>query len=340
MRYPPACYQMGTTIAQPFPHRRPAQQRGLALWVYGTVLAQSACPHAVVAALLPLAAWHTLRQYRREWLRAGVDKAAPCHSQVEVTPCFAPLLRWVLAWWQGPTLALAIDATTQADRLSARVISVLYRGRAIPVAGHLLPGKQPGPWLPARLALRGLLSPVVPSSWTALVLVDRGLGSPRLWRTIRAMGWHPLRRLQRPCSVPPAGQGRHARVAARARPWVRLGGRGAAVRRPGAAGAGDGAGGMGHGPARAVGLGDRSAADGSRRVRVWLAGVDRRGLSGVEGRGLAVAAHAARGPGAGGAALGGAGGGDAVGAGVWDTGGRCCHAGRAAGTGAHTAASR
>lgn len=208
MRYPPACYQMRTTIAQHFPHLRPAQQRGLALWVYGAVLAQSACHHAVVAALLPLATWHTLRQYLREWLRDGGDKAAPCHCQVAVTSCFAPLLRWVQTWWQGQTLALAIDATTQADRLTALVISVLYRGSAIPVAWHILPGQQPGPWLPAILALLGLLTPAVPATWTVLVLVDRGLWSPRLWQTIRAAGWRPLLRLQRTCIVQPLGQGR------------------------------------------------------------------------------------------------------------------------------------
>ncbi|MBI2321326.1 MAG: hypothetical protein HYU88_04345 [Chloroflexi bacterium] len=46
MRYPPACYQMLAIIAQHLPHVRPAQQRGLALWVWGTVLAQSACQPA------------------------------------------------------------------------------------------------------------------------------------------------------------------------------------------------------------------------------------------------------------------------------------------------------
>jgi len=39
---------------------------------------------------------HALRQYLREWLYDGTDKATPCTTQVNVRACFVPLLRWVL----------------------------------------------------------------------------------------------------------------------------------------------------------------------------------------------------------------------------------------------------
>ena len=48
MRFPNEWYQMHQTIAQRFPDLRPAQQRGLTLWVYGTILAHSACQNAVM----------------------------------------------------------------------------------------------------------------------------------------------------------------------------------------------------------------------------------------------------------------------------------------------------
>ena len=38
----------------------------------------------------------------------GADKAAPCRTQVDVAPCFPALLRWVVRWWQGTELALAV----------------------------------------------------------------------------------------------------------------------------------------------------------------------------------------------------------------------------------------
>jgi hypothetical protein len=208
MRCPPECYQLQQELAVHLPALRPAQRRGLALWVYGTILAHSACQNAVIAALLTLGQWHTLRQYLREWLYAGADKAAPCHSTIDVTTCFAPLLRWILAWWQADRLALAVDATYQGDRWVALVVSVLYRGSAIPVAWHLLPANQPGAWLPHQRHLLRLLAPAVPPTMTVLVLTDRGLWSPRLWTQLRALGWHPLMRVRPETTFAPAGQTR------------------------------------------------------------------------------------------------------------------------------------
>ena len=117
MRVPHELYQMESVMAQRFPSLRPAQQRGLALWVYGTILAQSACQSAVITAVLFLDDWNTLRQRLREWLYDGADKAAPCRTQIEVQSCFVPLLRWIVEWWQATEIALAVDATCTLIRL-------------------------------------------------------------------------------------------------------------------------------------------------------------------------------------------------------------------------------
>ncbi len=208
MRVPPELYQMETTLAQHFSTLRPAQQRGLALWVYGTILAQSACQSAVITALLGLGRFHTIRQRLREWLADGADKAAPCATQVTVSQCFVPLLRWILAWWHGRDLALAIDATLQRNHMAALVISVLYRGTAIPVAWHILPAQQPGAWMAPILTLLQQLRPAVPPTMRVLVLADRGLWSPALWDGIRACGWHPLLRIQQHAHFTGAGRDR------------------------------------------------------------------------------------------------------------------------------------
>jgi hypothetical protein len=213
---------MEEALAERLPGLRPPQRRGLALWVLGAVLARSACQSAVLAALLPWAPYHALRQRLREWLRDGADKATPCAAQVEIEACFAPLLRWVLAWWRGRELALAIGATAHGERLVALVVSVLYRGTAIPVAWAILPGNTPGPWLGPILRLLRLLRPALPARWTVLVLADRGLWSPRLWKRVRDLGWHPLLRIQRRTTVAPDGRER-CRAEALVRPgeaWV------------------------------------------------------------------------------------------------------------------------
>jgi hypothetical protein len=85
MRFPSEWSQMHVTLAHSLPLWRPAQCRGLALWVCGTILAQSRCQNAVMTALLARGAWHGLRQRWREWRYDGPDNAAPCRAQLDVT---------------------------------------------------------------------------------------------------------------------------------------------------------------------------------------------------------------------------------------------------------------
>src|SRR4051794_22608184 len=208
MHVPPQLHPMERALAERLPHLRGPQRRGLAFWVLGAVLAQSACQAAVLAALLPWAPYHALRQRLREWLLDGADKACPCAAQVDVERCFAPLPRWVLAWWQGRELALAVDATAHRGDVVALVVSVLCRGSAIPVAWAVLPGNAPGAWMGPILRLLRRLRPAVPPGWTVLVLADRGLWSPRLWKRVRRLGRHPLLRIQRRTTVTPDGRER------------------------------------------------------------------------------------------------------------------------------------
>ena len=209
MRVPAPCDQLDDLLAEHLPHLRLAQRAVLALWVLGTVVARSGCQNAVVEALAPLGyARHATRQRLREWTYDGADRAAPCATQVEVSACFAPLLRWVLSWWSGDTLPLAIDATTLGKRWVVIAVCVLYRGCAIPVAWHVKPGPGRGPWIAPLQDLLAALAPAVPPTMTVLVLTDRGLWSPRLWRSIQENGWYPLMRVRPDATFAPRGQPR------------------------------------------------------------------------------------------------------------------------------------
>ena len=197
MRFPAACYQMRATLAPFFAAcLTPSQCRGLALWVHGTILAGSACQTSVAAALTPdcEAGVATIRQYLREWLYDGQDKAAPCHTEIAIADCFAPLLRWLLHQWQADQLMLALDVTNLADRWHALAVSALYRGCAIPVAWHLRRGGQQGEWTPEFVRLLACLAPAVPAELTTVVLMDAGLRSPTLWDAVCGHGWHVIQR--------------------------------------------------------------------------------------------------------------------------------------------------
>ena len=149
MRLPRECYQMQQVIETHLPHLSRPQLTGLVLWVCGAILAGSAGQNAVASALSPWGRWNNLRQYLREWLYDGSDRARPGQTELDVRLCFAPLLRWVLAWWCSGRLALAVDPTLKGDQTTAIVISVVYRGCAIPWPGASTGPPSAGPgWIP------------------------------------------------------------------------------------------------------------------------------------------------------------------------------------------------
>jgi len=81
---------------------------------------------------------NTVRPQLREWCYEADAKRGPQRQALGVEACFGPLLAWGLHHWQGPQLALALDATALGTRFS-----VVYRGCAIPVAWTIVPTSVP-----------------------------------------------------------------------------------------------------------------------------------------------------------------------------------------------------
>lgn len=189
------------TVSTQMPHLSRPQARVLALWSYGMVVTQS-CGLTTVATFLALLVGKrpgTLRQQLREWCYAAPHKRGQGRQEVAVRPCFAALLRWVLAWWPADErrLVLAMDATTLGQRFSVLAVSVVYRGCAIPVAWVVVPATQQGAWRRHWEGLFILLQGSVPDDWTVLVLADRGLYARWLFWHIVGRGWHPFLRINR-----------------------------------------------------------------------------------------------------------------------------------------------
>ena len=163
-------YQMQQMIETHLPHLTQAQLAGLGpggsvglFWLAAPARTPWPLPSR------PGAAWNNLRQYLREWLYDGSDRARPCKTELDVNLCFAPLLKWVLAWWRSGWLApvsstgqaLAVDPTLKGDETTAIVISVVYRGCAIPVAWRICRATQLGSWMDPIVELLQDLAPAV-----------------------------------------------------------------------------------------------------------------------------------------------------------------------------------
>jgi hypothetical protein len=198
MASPPQLYQWIDQVSTHFPSLSRPQATVLALWSFGMVLAHSCGLDSVALVLACLLGQRdqTVRQRLREFYRDAHAKRGRHRAQLDPTVCFAGLLDWVLAGWSSPRVALALDATTLADRLTVLAVSVVYRGCAIPVAWTVLRGNDPGAWNPHWKALLERLRPRLDARWTVVVLTDRGLESRTLFATIAGLGWHPLMRVK------------------------------------------------------------------------------------------------------------------------------------------------
>ena len=192
-----AVYQWTEVVTTQMPHLSKPQAAVLALWSMGMVLARS-CALTAVSLFVAQGLGrkpNTVRQQLREFCYEAKAKRGGPRQEVQVESCFAPLLAWILRGWEGTQLALAVDATTLGQRFVVLVVSVVYRGCAMPVAWTVLPATEKHAWRGEWLRMLRQVRAVVPSHFFVIVLADRGLYARWLFQRIVRLGWHPVLRI-------------------------------------------------------------------------------------------------------------------------------------------------
>lgn len=209
-----ALYQWVDVLRQRLSLTRP-QAIGLALWSIGIVLAKSCSLTAVALALATWLSWprpNLLKRLREWYLEAGAKKGSGTRGRGRkrrdwcVEDCAPALARWILALWPSPNVVLALDATAIRDRFTVLTIALVYRRCAIPLLWTVLPGNTPGAWQPHWERMLGKVARQIGGSRFVLALTDRGLYSPRLFRALVRVGWHPLMRIRAQGYYRPRGQ--------------------------------------------------------------------------------------------------------------------------------------
>jgi hypothetical protein len=203
----PALYQWQAVVGKRLPHLSKPMIGCLALWSLGMMIARSCSLTAIAWTLAPILKlkFFTVRERLRDLYREGAAKAGGKRRTLDLSTCWAPWLRWVIADWSEPQLAVALDATSLGQRFVVLTISVLYRGSAVPVAWKILRAAEKHPWNPEWQKLLQQFQPVVPAGWRVIALADRGLYSKELYQAIQGAGWHPLLRINRQGYFRPAG---------------------------------------------------------------------------------------------------------------------------------------
>lgn len=182
-------YQWFGVIARVFAHLSKPQAFNVAAFRVGLARARR-CTLAQVAEQLWFLGTPDTMERRLQRLVANARITGP--------ECSAALTRWVVEQLApGSMLMLLVDETSLRDKLKVMVVSLAYRGRALPLAWWCYPQEQ---WPMSQVELIQMLlrwvAAGMPPGRRVLVQADRGIGtSPRLLQAIAALEWSYLVRV-------------------------------------------------------------------------------------------------------------------------------------------------
>jgi hypothetical protein len=138
----------------------------------------------------------TQRRFAR-WLR---------NPRIEVQLLYGPLIQRALAAWGQPTLYLALDTTMLWNQYCVIRVSVVYRGRAVPVVWEVLAHGSSSVPHAAYEALLDAIPLLLPAGVQVVFLADRGFADTQLLAHLRRLQWHFRIRIKATFGVTRAGQ--------------------------------------------------------------------------------------------------------------------------------------
>lgn len=123
------------------------------------------------------------------------------NPKINVQACFRPLVIATLQAWEGEKLVLALDTSQLWDRFVIVRLSLIYRGRALPLIWQVLEGGSATVAFASYAPLLKTVSAWLPGRVPVLFLADRAFVDYRLLRLLRDLGWPFRLRLKQSCLV-------------------------------------------------------------------------------------------------------------------------------------------
>ena len=122
----------------------------------------------------------TVRRFRR-WLD---------NDKIEIGSLYDPLMQQALAEWGEPVLYLALDTSMLWNTYCMARISVIYRGRAVPLVWCVLEHGSASVSYDAYKALLDRAALLLPGHCKVVFLADRGFADTELMGHLHRLGWH------------------------------------------------------------------------------------------------------------------------------------------------------
>jgi hypothetical protein len=127
------------------------------------------------------------------------------NPRVEVQGLYAPLIQHALREWGKHTLYLALDTSLLWNQYCVIRLSLVYRGRAVPLVWEVVAHGSSSVAHAAYEALLDAVPPLLPLGVKVVFLADRGFADTELMAQVRRLGWHFRIRLKASFGVARAG---------------------------------------------------------------------------------------------------------------------------------------
>jgi hypothetical protein len=122
----------------------------------------------------------TVRRFRR-WLD---------NDNIEVHALYGPLMQQALIGWVDKTLYVALDTSMLWNTYCMVRLSVIYRGRAVPLVWCVLEHGSATVAYDVYKALLDKANTLVPFACKVVLLADRGFADTELMGHLKRLGWH------------------------------------------------------------------------------------------------------------------------------------------------------
>jgi len=112
------------------------------------------------------------------------------NPRVEVHELYAPRIEQAVAEWGAHTVYLALDTSMLWNRYCVIRLSLVYRGRAVPVVWEVVEHGSSSVPHAAYAALLDAVPSLLPPGSKVVFLADRGFADTELMAHLRRLGWH------------------------------------------------------------------------------------------------------------------------------------------------------
>jgi hypothetical protein len=172
--------------------------RRVALLVVGLLSGKSSVLGQMATGLWEAGVSAARRESIERRLRRSVDDA-----KVDAATCYAPAVRTMVNWAglvkrQKPVV-LALDESSQDERVHLLRVSLPYWGTAVPLAWRIWPQNRPleeGAYWQAIDAVLDQAAALLPPGLTVILTADRAFDVPPFVDRVAARGWHWVVRLK------------------------------------------------------------------------------------------------------------------------------------------------